>query len=284
MGELIPRVSAISNVFSAWKGDPDQDAVALRFVAALHFLVISKQDSELEGISPPNPNAALGARSNVLRRAIRRYEKLILEYLKSPPQTSEVGRSMAMLGGFLEVAERFGADMDVFGIGASAGLNLGFDQYYYQADSWHWGNPRSNVQFKLDWQGASPPLSSIIVHQRKACDIAPINEATEKDKLLSYIWPDQLERLKRIRRAIGYAARAKYRIDAMEAGEWLTMQLESAAMTRPRVIYHSVIGQYFTEHQKQKFGAATEIMGSKASEKSPLIWLQFRARRKQTTR
>ena len=275
LGGLITEDSAIGKVFSAWQGEPNHDAVALRFVAALHYLVITKQDAELVDIFPPALKIVGKARANILRQAIGKHESLILDYLKLPPQTNEVGRSRVLLGGFLETAKRFGPDMDVFEIGASAGLNMAFDQCYYQSDDWHWGNPDSAIQFTPNWEGSPPPLGAIRVHDRTGCDISPINAATQKNRLLSYVWPDQFERIKRIRGAIQHAAETRPEIDKMEATEWLKLQYYNAPTVRPRVFYHSIIWQYFNEAQQAHFTAAMEMMGSQASAESPVIWLRL---------
>jgi hypothetical protein len=273
--ELIDKDGEIGRAFSSWTGEPRPAAVALRFVAALNYLVITEQDDKLREIFPASSNTRGGSRADVLRYSIRKHEDLILDYLKSPPQTNEVGRSMVLLGGFLEVTKRFGQDIDVFEIGASAGLNLAFDKYYYQADGWHWGNPNSQVRFKPIWEGSPPPLGPIRVHQRKACDISPVSAATEKNRLLSYVWPDQFERLNRIRGAIDLIAKSNFKIDAMEATDWLGLQNDNSPGTRPRVFYHSIIWQYFTEEQKTSFNAAIEMIGGKASLSSPIIWMRL---------
>lgn len=273
--ELIDQDGAIGKAFSTWEGEPGHDAVALRFVAALHYLVITKRDDALQEIFPPSAKIVGSVRADVLRHLIREHENLIQDYLKSPPQTNEVGRSMVLLGGFLEVAKRFGQDMDIFEIGASAGLNMAFDKYYYQADSWHWGNPNSEVQLKPIWEGSPPPLGPISVHERKACDVSPVSAVTDKNRLLSYVWPDQFERINRIRGAIDLAAKANFKIDAMEATQWLRMQDNNSARIRSRVFYHSIIWQYFSEEQKIGFKAAMEMIGSQASHNAPVIWMRL---------
>jgi hypothetical protein len=130
----------VGRLLSGWQGNPTHDAVALRFVAALHYLLITEKDSDLVKLFPPKQLTESKYQETLLRDIINRHEAVILKYLALPPQTNEVGRSMVLIGGFLEIAHRFGADMDVFEIGASAGLNSVFDQYYYKTEEWEWGD------------------------------------------------------------------------------------------------------------------------------------------------
>lgn len=139
--DCIDESSVIGQVFSNWSGDPHQHAVALRFVAALNHLFITNRAPKLKKIFPSGLGMTTevvdaSMRKKILVSTIDKFQAHILDCLKSPPQTNEVGRCVALLGGFLEVAKRFGPDLDIFEIGASAGLNLFFDQYYYETQNW----------------------------------------------------------------------------------------------------------------------------------------------------
>jgi len=272
---------ALIEVFSSWPGTPRDDAIALRFIAALNYLVITNADSKLCAIFPPTLSLEGSARTNALADSIERHQNFIIDYIRSPPQTNEVGRSIVLLGGFLELAKRFGSALDIFEIGASAGLNMSFDKYFYQCPAWRWGDPKSGVHLKPNWQGNPPPLGPVNIHQRKACDISPINADTEKNRLLSYVWPDQIERAQRIQRAIDYATISEPQIDAIEASEWL-LERSQETPQRPRVFYHSIIWQYFTKQQQQAFSTTMEKMGREATESTALIWMRLEpARHKQ---
>ncbi len=275
LGTLIERDSPIGRVFSSWPSNPQTDAVALRFVAALNYLVITNQDKDLVAIFPPSTALTTPQRETILREAIARHQKFIIDYLKSPPQTNEVGRSMVLIGGFLEIAKRFGRDMDIFEVGASAGLNLFFDDYYYQCDDWSWGNLESTVRFTPNWDGKPPPLGPIKVHNRRACDLSPVNVLLQKDRLLSYVWPDQVERVQRITAAIGLACDKAPEIDQLEAAQWLEKQLGSPPDDRTRVFYHSIIWQYFSDEQKHQFSTIMKKNGRAAAASAPLIWMRL---------
>ena len=58
-------------------------------------------------------------------------------------------------------------------IGASAGLNLRWDQYWYQAGPSEWGNPRSTIRFENAFSEGGPPfdVTARIVELMNACDV-----------------------------------------------------------------------------------------------------------------
>lgn len=269
------RASLIGKTFATWRGNPKGDAVALRLLGALHYLVITQADNDLQAIFPPLQSLVGDSRADALLRSIERHQVFIVDYLSSPPQTNEVGRSSVLLGGFLEIAKRFGPELDIFEIGASAGLNMAFDQYFYQTDSWQWGNPDSSVSITPSWIGNAPSLGSIKIKTRAACDLSPIDIVGQRNRLLSYVWPDQAERMQRTIGALDYAAKRSLKIDVSEASEWLLKHSNDAATPRPRVFFHSIIWQYFSDQQKESFQANIDKLGGQASYSSPLIWMRL---------
>ncbi|EUA52516.1 hypothetical protein I552_8624 [Mycobacterium xenopi 3993] len=61
--------------------------------------------------------------------------------LDQPPQTNEVGRSAALIGGLLILTRQFQLPVRLFEIGASAGLNLRADRYRYCYPGGQWAHP-----------------------------------------------------------------------------------------------------------------------------------------------
>lgn len=127
-------------------------------------------------------------------------------------------------------------------------------------------------------------MGPLIIHSRGACDIAPIElsiaRGDEKDRLLSYVWPDHYERVERLRAAIAYVELNKPKIDTAEASkwletQWLKMQSQVKSKMRPRVFYHSIIWQYFNPQQQNEFTNTMQMMGCQATDSSPLIWLRL---------
>src|SRR3954468_16464721 len=100
--------------------------------------------------------------------------------LERPVQTNEVGRTAALLGGFLTVAEQRGLGLRVLEIGASAGLNLRWDRFRYEAGDWAWGDAASPARIPCEYIGGRPPLpANVWVVERAGCDPSPIDATTD---------------------------------------------------------------------------------------------------------
>ena len=77
--------------------------------------------------------------------------------LGQPPQTNEVGRSAALIGGLLRINRGFDLPIRLFEIGSSAGLNLRADHYRYRYAGGQWGPADSPVTIDDAWHGELPP-------------------------------------------------------------------------------------------------------------------------------
>jgi hypothetical protein len=116
---------SIAGLLAGWPGNPQADAVPLRLAAALHALALSGTDRNLGSLSTAAGAGADDALWSATRAAVVAHRDRVEQFLGSPPQTNEVGRSAVLLGGFLTVADvTRGLPMRLLEIGASAGLNL----------------------------------------------------------------------------------------------------------------------------------------------------------------
>ena len=75
-------------------------------------------------------------------------------------------------------------------MGASAGLNLFFDQFHYALDTakgaLDWGDAKSPLTLKAEWRGTPPDLAEeIAIADRRGCDFGPVDitDATERRAL-----------------------------------------------------------------------------------------------------
>ena len=128
------------------ESDSPGSALALRLMGSMHRLVLEGQVPELAPYYP-----SVGGRADaeaawpVFRTAVERHARALGMLLERPVQTNEVGRSSALLGGFLLVA-RTGLPLRLLEVGASAGLNLRWDLYRYECRGTAWGDPDSPVR------------------------------------------------------------------------------------------------------------------------------------------
>jgi hypothetical protein len=169
-------------------------------------------------------------------------------------QTNEIGRSCALLPGFLEIARRTDLPLRLLEIGASAGLNLRWDHYSF-----------------LD----AP--ASIRVIERRGCDLNPIDPTLDESRpaLLCFIWPDQTGRLQQLAEVIEIARRVPAPVDRCDAVDWLQTHLAEPRPGMATVVFHSVVMPYLTEEGRANIVRVLEDAGSRATAGAPLAWLSM---------
>ena len=142
----------------------------------------------------------------------------------APIQTNEVGRSASLLGGFLAVAEA-GLPLRVLEVGASAGLNLRFDRYRYEAaggPSFGPGGLPGPVRRAVGRCRAPDLGVALVVAERRGCDVRPLDPADPADRLRlrACLWPDQPERRARLDAALEVAEPVPVPVDRADAAAW----------------------------------------------------------------
>ena len=108
-----------------------------------------------------------------LKRTFAEQAEEIRTWLDHPPQTNEVGRAAALLGGLRHIAAEEPLPIRLVEVGASAGLNLRADHFYVPGDAGSYGAPDSPVVLAGGWQGEAPPQSHIEVVERVGGDAHP---------------------------------------------------------------------------------------------------------------
>lgn len=140
----------------------------------------------------------------IARAFLVREKSWVRELIASPPQTND-WRAIGLLAGFLEIAKRWDRDLETLELGASAGLNLRWDEFRYRTGSWSWSAADASPHphrplIETDWEGPPPALDARVrVRARAACDQNPldIRDPEQQLRLRAYIWADQRERLAR---------------------------------------------------------------------------------------
>jgi hypothetical protein len=277
LAERLPPETRFGRRILNWPGNATHDALALRAAGGLHALSRSGRCPALTAVYPPATVSDEVLWSGI-EAALSGHDEFLADYLSSAPQTNEVSRSNAVLGGCLTIAEETGLPLDLYEIGSSAGLNLGFDGYAYELGDARWGRPDARVRIVSSWEGPMPPLTApLFVRNRQACDLNPLDPSSpdDRERLLSYVWADQLERKQRLEAALAEAAKRGFVAEKADAAEWVERQLSvpgEAGVTR--VLFHTIVWQYLPQDTRRRIEAVVAKAGAAATKTAPFAWLR----------
>jgi hypothetical protein len=251
------------------------DLIALRCCGALHYHVRSHPKSELAKLYPPRPTPDSDALWEAVRATIATHDKNLTRFIETPPQTNEVSRAGILLGGLSLVAARWSLPLSLIELGASAGLNLNFDRYFYDlGEGRSWGDAHSPVRIKSEWRGNAPPLDAPLkIAARLGNDQTPLSASRRDDRrrLLAYIWPDQADRLKRLEAALDVAAEHEVEVVKEDAGKFLASCMARKAHEGvARVVFHTIVLQYASPETRAAIKRTLASAGERATESAPL--------------
>ena len=262
---------------------PGPTAFVLRLMGAVHRLVLEGRAPALALTYPSvggsgDPDAAWAALRDVL---VEHHDEL-RRWLDQPPQTNEVARSAALIGGLLHLAAEDPKPVRLVEIGASGGLNLRADKYRVElADGRSFGPEESPVVLRDPWRGPLPPTDHrVTVVERMGCDVAPMDPTTTEGRLrlTSYVWPDQTERLERLRGAFEVAASVPAHVETAGAADFLDrVELRDGTTT---VVWHSIMWQYLDPGERARAEARLEHLGAQATATTGLAHLALEPRRR----
>ena len=274
LAQDIEADGVMTRPLAAWRGDPIAGALPLRVAGALHALVLTEACPTLAACYPPVMAPGLEA---AIRVAMAEHQGFIEDFLASPPQTNEVGRSAVLLGGFLRIAAVTGRPLRLMEIGASAGLNLAWDRYRYRLGGVNWGDPASPLLLAPRWDGPAPPEAALRVQGRRGCDVAPIDlqDDAQRLRLRGYVWADQRERLDRLDHALAIAASVRHQGERADAAAWVGARLREPSEGCTTVLYHSIMWQYMPEASRAAITRDMFAAGERATQGAPLAWLRF---------
>jgi hypothetical protein len=266
-------------LLAGWVTEPYLAVHPLRLLGAVHRRVLDGREPALAAHFPsvggdgdadatwPPLHDLLVTDADELRGALDRL-----------PQTNEVGRCAALVGGFLVVARDTGLPLRILEVGASAGLNLRFDCFRYEAGDAAFGDPASPVRFVDLWPDRHPPFGAgCEVVERRGCDSDPVDPTTEDGRLtlLSFVWPDQRARLDLLRGALDVAARVPAPVDRAGLLEWLPERLGEPAPGRATVVFHSTVLQYLRDDEIATLHDMLAAAGARATGDAPLAHLSL---------
>jgi hypothetical protein len=252
--------------------------LALRLLGGAHALALSGHAPDLAAFYPsaggtPEGEAGSPRAWAALRRTFAEHGEELRGWLDHPPQTNEVGRAAALLGGLRYIAAEAALPVRLVEVGASAGLNLRADHYCVPGAVGRYGNPDSPVLLTDGWLGTSPPASRIEVIGRTGGDLAPLDPLTAAGRLrlTAYVWPDQTDRLSRLRGAFGIAQRVPAEVRAEPAQSTVARTtLEPGSWT---VLWHSIFRQYLSELQRTELAGRVAALAATATDAARFAYL-----------
>ena len=271
------RGGPTASVLAGHEDDPKDSALALRLMGAVHRLVLEGAVPELA----ERYRSEDGDRERTwkaFRAVLENRREQLRTMVERPVQTNEVGRCAALLAGFLGVSGGTGLPLRMLEVGASAGLNLRWSAYRYEAGDFAWGPADSPMRIAFELEGGPmPELAEAPVAERLGCDASPLDPGSEEDRLtlLSYIWPDQRIRMERMRAACELARELPATVERGRAVEWTGERLAEVSSGRATVVYHSVVMQYLSDAERDSFRRLVEEAGARATADTPLAWLRM---------
>jgi hypothetical protein len=245
-------------------------------MGAVHRLVLR---GDAPGLAAHYPSAGGRAREPwpAFRAVLGRHAPELRALVDNPVQTNEPARCVALIGGFLEIGHRTGLPLRLLEVGASAGLNLRFDRYRYELGESRWGPVDSPVRLDARVSGPRPSGRLPAIVAREGCDVRPLDPGAEEDRLTlaSYVWADQPQRLARLRAACELAAATPARVQPAGAADWIEERLLERSPGAATVVFHSIVLQYLSDPERERFEAALLDAGERAGAAAPLAWLQM---------
>jgi hypothetical protein len=260
-----------------------RSALALRLMGAVHRLVLERRAPGLAMFYPSVGGTAdlLGAWP-AFRDVVVEHRDELRRLLDRPPQTNEVGRAACLIGGLLHVVDRWPGPLRLFEIGASAGLNLRADRFRVElVDGGGVGPYDSPVVLADPWLGRRPPLAGPLhIVERRGCDTDPVDPTTSEGRLLltSFVWPDQPDRLERLRGAFQIASQVPATVLRRSARDFVAdLRLAPGTTT---VLWHSIMWQYLDDLERSDIVARLDSLGETADPDARLAHLSLEPRRR----
>jgi len=269
-----------ARVLAGHEDDAVDSLVSLRLLGGVHRRVLLGLEPSLAAHYPSaggdgDAEAAVEPFLDVLETSTDE----LRDALTRPPQTNEVGRAAPLVGALWHLQSTAPLPVRLFEMGASGGLNLLADRFRFEGAG-ATGPADSPVVFENAWLGNVPATGPVLdVVERLGCDRDPVDASSDEGALTltSYVWPDQAERLARLRGALALARANPVAVVRRSAADFV-----GGLETKPgtwTVLWHSVMWQYLDEPERAAVSASLDRLGSRAGGDGPLARIGFEPRR-----
>ena len=286
-GAICRGVADNPEVLSLLDGVPEPQRRPVLLLAAVHFRLLGHPDEPLArhyrtinpqgSIDDPVPDFTdfCSSHADALRIIIS----------SRTTQTNDVGRAALILPTLRPINDRTGGPLGLIDIGTSAGLNLHLDRYAYRYHDTSGGERRltgtgpeldclvrgAAVEQLID---ATPPQ---IVH-RIGVDPHPIDpsDPDEARWLLACLWPDQTERVGRLREALAVATANRNEVE-IHTGSGVELLSDVVGRSRARgccpVVINTWSLTYFTPSERVAYVEELDRLGTR----DDLAWVYLEA-------
>jgi hypothetical protein len=260
-----------------WPGDLRAAAVGLRLAGALNGLVIEGRDPALAAVYPVSgQHPSDDQLRTAVTDAILRHEGWLMARLDLAPQTNEVRRSSVLIAAAHWLRARYHLPFVLSELGASAGLNLMFDRYALRIGPARFGPDDPVLTLNPEWHGPLPEPTPPVIADRAGADLAPLDPKTDRARILSYIWPDQPDRIARTEAALALARQLRPQIARMDAADWLAHRLAAPRDGHLHLVFHTIARQYFPPDVRARVDAHLDEAGARATATAPVahVWME----------
>jgi hypothetical protein len=250
-----------SPVYEGWATGVAADAPVLR---TLHELPLARRQPNLIFAVSRLLGAPEGEYAPFRSWLLAHWPAVREEALRRTTQTNEPGRCAAVL----PLLARIPGPLALLEVGASAGLCLYPDRYSYRYGAAARLDPAagpSTVLLECETGGRVPvPTSLPTILWRAGNDLAPLDVRNQDDLnwLETLIWPEQHERLARIRRASDIVAADPPRIVRGDAVNALAAVAADAPPTATLVVVTCGTLVYLSRVDRARFATAVRDTGA----------------------
>ncbi len=280
----------------------------LRLVGAAHRLALAgdapswaQHLPSCGGAAPPAGADGDAALRSAWSGLVADHRDELVAGLDREVQTNEVGRAAALGYAHAVALETVGAAAAVparlVELGCSGGLNLRLDRFRLDLTTGPDGAPvdggvvlgdpdgpvrlAPRVRSPLEAAADGGPLRTVRLVERIGIDPHPIDPTTDDGRLtlLSFVWPDQVERFERLAAAIDLARTVPATLTAT-AGRPTDAVLSEVLGTPAgdgvaTIVQHSIVWQYIPTDVRPAVTRVIEAAGERASASAPLVWVRF---------
>lgn len=178
-------------------------------------------------------------------------------------QTNEVRRCTLLLPAAALIAQRASrASLHLIDVGAASGLNLLMDQYRVLYSTGQiLGMEESSVELTCAVDGRMPVgLATPQIFSRTAIDLNPI-DLTKEEELLwaeALIWPDQTDRLERLRKAVAILKKNEVLAKAGRGIDQVESAIRGIEESGAICVMHSFTLNQFSQEDRINFSKTLE--------------------------